>query len=73
MLTMRMGGYVLAHVREADYDNREAEGYYYREFDGGWRRVPCAKTVQEVKRVLLEALPESVRANVVWTGGLSDV
>jgi hypothetical protein len=66
MLEMKLGGYCLAVLREANYDNQEPEGYYYQQFGSKDRRITSTYDLHEAQRVLLECLPEPVRAFVTW-------
>ena len=69
MVKMKLGNYVLATLREADYDNREREGFYWESWKGKGR-VPLAHTLEEAKQQMLGDLPMLVRPFVVFEGTL---
>ena len=61
---MYLAGFFLAHYREADYDAREAEGYYARYGTPAYVRL-CSYE-DDPKAKLLALLPEPCRPFVTW-------
>ena len=62
---MMLGCFLLAEFREADYNNREKEGYYAIIAGDTHFRFIC-KYEQSPKMALLELLQEQIRQFVAW-------
>lgn len=69
-MRMMLGDYCLAALREADYNAREPEGFYWKRLDSrGFARLP-AGNLETAKIVLMDTIPEPCRPFITWEGEL---